>query len=341
MNLPDYNFLSAPLWLISVLHVLTLSLHMAAMNFLFGGLLLVLWGKFSHRWEDETVKRFVKLFPSVMAATVSLGVAPLLFVQLVYARQVYAAAIVSGWFWLMIVTAVILGYYMFYLAAFDAESGGRRKKIPLLVALIVLVYVSLVYSTVFSLGERPDLIRQLYASNQDGLTWNPALGEYIFRWLHMVLGAVTVGGFFFGLLGRDDPEAFAAGKKFFLWGMVFASTAGLAYTFTLGDYIVPFMRTPAVWALLAGILLSVGSIHFFFRRSFLPASLMLGVSLVCMVTVRQYLRLVRLADHFDPASLKIQPQWSPLLMFLICFVIALALIWYMLVMFFRGRVRNS
>ena len=37
--LPDYQFLPAPLWLITVLHILTLTLHFAAMNFLLGGLI--------------------------------------------------------------------------------------------------------------------------------------------------------------------------------------------------------------------------------------------------------------------------------------------------------------
>ncbi len=43
MNLPDYQFLSAPLWLITVLHVLTLTLHFVAMNFLFGGVIITLY----------------------------------------------------------------------------------------------------------------------------------------------------------------------------------------------------------------------------------------------------------------------------------------------------------
>ena len=40
-SLPDYDFLSAPLWLITILHVTTLTLHLTAMNFLFGGLKVI------------------------------------------------------------------------------------------------------------------------------------------------------------------------------------------------------------------------------------------------------------------------------------------------------------
>lgn len=340
MHLPDYNFLSAPLWLITVLHIVTLSLHFAAMNFLVGGLIIVLWGKFTNRWEDPTVQQFVKLFPTALAATVTLGVAPLLFLQLVYHRQVYAASIVSGWFWLMIIPAVMIGYYLLYGAALSKRPGGAHRALWLTIALGLFLYVSVVYSSVFSLAERPADIQALYGQSQSGLTLNPEVGDWLLRWLHMLFGAMTVGGFFVGLLGRNNPQAFKVGKGFFLWGMVFASVVGVAYLLSLADYLKAFMRTPAAWSLTIGIVLAAGSMHFFFKRKFLPASLMLFVSLVTMVINRHYVRLLRLDGQFEPTSLAVQPQWSVFLMFLACFVVAIALLWYMLRLYFRERSAN-
>ena len=138
-----------------------------------------------------------------MAATVTLGVAPLLFLQVVYPRQTYAAAITSGWFWLNVITAVIIAYYALYRASLKGERTGKISLPVLGLALLGLIYVSLVYSSVFSMAERPGLIHDLYAKDQSGLAWNNAPGDYILRWLHMILGAVTVGGFFVGMLGRN------------------------------------------------------------------------------------------------------------------------------------------
>ena len=76
--------------------ILTLSLHFAAMNFVLGGILLVLTGRIDRSGENPALRRFITLFPSAMAATVTLGIAPLLFLQLAYPLQVYPAAIVSG-----------------------------------------------------------------------------------------------------------------------------------------------------------------------------------------------------------------------------------------------------
>ena len=41
MSLPSSDFLSAPLWLITFLHLLTFTAHLAAMNFLLGGLVKI------------------------------------------------------------------------------------------------------------------------------------------------------------------------------------------------------------------------------------------------------------------------------------------------------------
>jgi hypothetical protein len=307
------------------------------MNFVVGGIIIVVFGRFGNRWKAPIVRRFTDLFPSAMAATVTLGVAPLLFLQLVYPRQVYSSAIVMGWFWLMIIPFVIVSYYFLYGTSFSKRSVGFRTKAYLLVALSGLVYVSLVYSSVFTMAEQPDLTRELYARNQTGLLWNPAAGSYILRWLHMILGAGTVGGFFVGLLGGENQEAFKVGREFFFWGMVGSAIAGMGYLFTLGEHMAEFMRTPAVWALTLGVILSVGSLHFYFKKSYLFAGAMLFVSMVTMVYSRHQVRLLRLGEKFDPASWKVAPQWSPLSMFLICFLIALGLLFYMFRLFFQDR----
>jgi len=336
MNLPDYNFLSAPLWLITVLHIVTLTLHFVAMNFLLGGVIVVLFAKLKDKWNDPTIRKFVKMFPNAMAATVTIGVAPLLFVQLVFHRQTYAASIISGWFWLMIVIAVIIGYYFLYASSFSKKSPGN-KPVYLSLALICLLYVSFIYSSVFSMAERPEFFKSLYAGNQSGLLINPDLNSYIFRWLHMVLGAVTVGGFFVGIIGKDNQPAFNLGKRVYLWGMVVTMIVGLVYMMTLGDHLRPFMRSAAIWLVLVSFILSLASLHFMFKKKFLISGTALFISLVGMVVTRYILRLIYLEggpQPFEPTSLPVEPQWGIFIVFLVFFLIAVGLVWYMIKIFF-------
>lgn len=335
MQLPDYNFLSAPLWLINLLHWITLTLHFAAMNFLVGGLIAILWGKFTDRWNHPVVQKFVTLFPTALAATVSFGVAPLLFLQLVYHRQVYAASIVSAWFWLGIVGAVIVGYYLLYAASMSQKKGKGNRPAYLIGALVCFVYVSLVYSSIFSMAERPDIIASVYAGNQSGWAINPDIHGYGYRWLHMVFGAITVGGFFVGWLGKNHDDAYKVGRAFFLWGTVIAGTFGTFYLISLGEHLRPFMRTPGIWALTLGIILSAGSLHFFFKKKFVGAAAMVFTSLLAMVLTRHYVRLVHLSGSFEPESLAVRPQWSIFVVFVLFFLIAIAVVWYMVRVFVK------
>lgn len=335
MNLPNYEFLSAPLWLVTALQLLTLSLHFVAMNFLLGGVIIVAQGGCRGQGNDPMLVRLARLFPIAMAATVTLGVAPLLFLQLVYPRQAYAAAIVSGWFWLLVVAAVLIGYAALHLCAGTGEKYGRVNLSALLIALVGLVYVSVAYGSIFAMAERPDLIRELYAQDQSGLVWNPAVGDYVLRWLHMVAGAVTVGGFCVGMLGRNEAQTYRLGKSFFVAGMALASVLGIAYLLSLLPILGAFMRTPAIWGLTAAILLSLGSLHFFFAKNFPVSGAMLFVSLFGMVYARHAVRLLKLADQFDPISWRVAPQWGPFILFLVCFVMALAVVAYMLRLFLR------
>jgi hypothetical protein len=340
MNLPDYKFLPAPLWLITILHVVTLTLHFIAMNFLFGGLIVIVFGRAEDKWRDPTVKTFVKLLPTAMAATVTLGVAPLLFLQLVYYQQAYSAAIVSAWPWLMIIVAVIAAYYFLYGASFAAEGEKGRVPAYLALAFVLLAYVSFVYSTVFSMAERPDLYRMLYAANQSGLVVNSDAGSWLLRWLHAVAGAVAVGGFFVGLVGRNNEPAFKLGRSFFLGGIIAASFVGMGYLLTLGNHIAPFMRSAAIWTLAVAVVLTLGSAHFFFKKRFLASGALLFLSLLGMVSTRHILRLIVLEGEFDPSSIPVVPQWTVFGVFVACFAIAIGTVAYMLKLYL-GERRNS
>ncbi len=332
--LPEYEFLPAPLWLLNVLHWLTLALHFVAMNFVLGGGLILLFARIRNKWDDPTVRRFIELFPVLMAGTVTLGVAPLLFLQLVYYGPVYSAAVMSAWPFLMIVAAVIVAYYCLYGAFY---SKLRSYSVLIGLAMIAMLYVSFVYSATFDLAERPEEIATAYRANQSGFYVYQDIGNYIFRWLHMIAGAVTVGGFFVGLLGRKSEDMFRLGKRTLLYGMIVTMLIGLVYIATLGEALLPYMRSAGIWMVIAAIVLSLGGLHFFFRRQFLWAALLTFLSMFAMVINRHVLRIVLLEGQWDPSSIPVNPQWSVFAVFLVCFLLALGLCYYMIRLFFTDR----
>jgi MFS family permease len=335
MNLPGYEFLPAPVWLITALHILTLTLHFTAMNILLGGVIVILLGRFGDRWSQPIVKRIVRLLPTVMAATVTLGVAPLLFAQLIYHRQLYAAAIVSGWFWLLIIVAAIAAYYLLYTAALAAE-GSRRTRFVVPIALVPLLYIAFVYSSVFSMAERPGLVASLYAAHQGGGAINADVSSWLWRWLHMIAGAVTVGAFFLGIFGRDDSRFHQISRRFLLWGLILSAVLGVIFLLAELDYLKPLMHSAGIWALAASFVLSLGSLHLYFKRRFAPAATLMFLSLGGMVFLRHMLRLIHLEGRLDPEAIPVQPQWTVFVLFLIFFVVALGTVGWMLRVYFRS-----
>lgn len=332
---PAHDFLPAPLWLLTALQVLTLTLHLLAMNFLVGGLFLGLTLRLGDRWRNPAVRRLIKVLPVTMAATVSLGVAPLLFAQLVYGSPFYSASIISARYWFAVPLVLILAYYALYVAALAREPGSRLAG-PAWVALLVLLGVGLVYSSVFSLAEKPDLQVTTYAADQSGSVLNPDLGAWLPRWLHMMTGALAVGGFFFGLLGRDDDRAWAAGRAAFTWGTILAALAGIAYMMSLGDLIRPFMRSPGIGLVTLGALAGLASLLVYRRRRFFWSGALLLVAMLGMVAARHVLRLLALESTFDPAAAPVAPQWGVFAVFVVCLLVAVLLIAWMLRTFFAA-----
>jgi hypothetical protein len=332
--LPDFRHLPAPLPLVTILHVATLTLHLLAMNAMVGSLFFLSFLRGRSAAPSVASAGLARLVPTLVTATVTLGVAPLLFLQLVYHRQVYAASIVSAWYWLGIIVAVI-GIYLLAYECVRREGSPPRYGL-LAPAFLLAVYVSLVYSGVFSLTERPALVASAWAADPSGTTFPPGFRAWGFRWLHMITGALAVGGLFVAWWTRHDASVARRARIFFLAAMGAALLAGFGYLLSLGDLVLPIMRSAAIAELTVAVLLALGGTHFAIKGRFGWAGGMIALSTLGMVAVRAAVRDLRLAGRFDPASIPVAPQWGVFLVFLVCLVAAVVTMVF-LVRAFRER----
>jgi len=339
-----------PYWLFTILHWLTFSLHLIAMNVLFGGLLVLLIFRSSPA-RGRIFPVFTKFFPTVMAATITLGIAPLLFLQVIYGRFFYSASIVAGWNWLLIIPVVLVVYYLLYLVSLKPNlTDGTRGKI-LILAAIGFVYVSYTLSLLLDLTEKPDLWASLYLASGGGFIISPDFLEVLFRWLHMIAGALAVAGIFIQVFSlhnknfKDDRGLQKFGARVFLHGVILATLFGLTYLFTWDvATIKAFLKSPGLHALIGAIILNVVALILNFRSvvskrpqlKIWTIAFLVFAGVFCMVIARHALRLVYLERHFDPAVLSINPQWSVFLMFLLTFVAGLVTLFWMIRKYFRS-----
>lgn len=334
VTLPGHEYLPAPYWLINVLHILTLSLHFLATGLIVGGLCFLFLGRLAGGLPHPVARTIIAALPSAMTSAITLGVAPLLFLQLTLPGQAYSACIASGWHWLAITFAGITGYYLLYGAAFARPDGPRYALLA--PAFAAFVYIALVLTSVSQMVETPGAGLALHAAAPHGLRLNPALGDYLPRWLHMLTGAAAIGGFFMTIFARNDAVAARKAQRFFTVTMTLAMILGVVYLATLADQMKPIMRGPAIWVLTVSVIAAFGAMHTAAKNAIVSGAL-LFVSLLGMVYARHLVRLISLGDPLNPANIPLRPQWDVFALFLISFVAALGLVAWMVVLFLRRR----
>lgn len=164
--------LPAPVWLFKLLHIVTLALHFVAMETLLGGLLVAaLLNLLARSPSGQTASTaMARRLPVVMTFVINLGVPPLLFAQVLYGRALYTSSILIGAYWIAVIPALMLVYWLLYRFAAGLEAGRRVWWMGLL-AWIVTGGIAQVYTNNMTLMLRPEAWRAMYAASAVGRFW--------------------------------------------------------------------------------------------------------------------------------------------------------------------------
>jgi hypothetical protein len=354
----------APPFLLWALLQLTFLLHLVAMNVVLGGSILALHWRFSRRPEGARQRAallafFAKALPVAVAAAVTFGVAPLLFVQVLYGRLFFTSSILMAWLWLAIVPLVILAYYGAYLLAFRGEALRRARGV---LSLVTLLFAAVAFLQVQNATRsiRPDTFLDAYRASGRGLTLN--LGDPTFwpRYLHVLLGAVAVaalGAALYGVLRRRrDPElaAWAIRRGTTVYGLATAANVFVGLVFLLALPRPVLIRlvggdTRAMTLLALGIFLSIAAAGLALLalgakdavRATFAQLWLLAATLVVMVLLRDQVRLIALRDAGFEHPGRVATQWGPLAVFLVLLAAAAATIGWMARALARGQAAAS
>jgi hypothetical protein len=359
-TIPDADPLAmpAPPWLLWALLMLTFTLHVIAMNFVLGGSIIAAFARL--RGSDNGMrmaKSFGKAMPTAVAAAVTLGVAPLLFLQALYGRLFFASAVLVAWFWLAIVPVLIFAYYGTYWIAFRGkkEGSGRFAVLALLVAL-ALLGIAFVQSTNMSLMLRPESFLTKYAADGGGTHLNLGDPTFIPRWLHMLLGALAVGGYAVSLYGviqrkTDQEHGTWAARWGALWFVAPTAANLLTGLWWIGvlprEVILRFMGRDVLASLSLGLgivfgfvtlgmmLMAMGSADP--TRQVKHAGYTLVATLVAMVLARDGVRQGMLGEAGFSPTTWVDPQWGVIAIFIVLLVGALAVTAWMASLLLRTK----
>ena len=327
-------------WL-QFLLLLTFPLHLLAMNAMLGGLAI---GIVQHLrggdLERKLAHRIAVALPLVIAFTVNFGVAPLLFVQVLYGQFVYSSAVLMGIFWISIVPLLIIGYYGAYLYDFKFKSLGMFGPVIAVVVLVILLVIGFFFSNNMLLMSLPERFSDYFGQKNgtilayDHVTFWP-------RYLHMMCGALAVGGLFVGLLGRfrkdADPELAAHTERvglstFFVLTLVNV-VLGIWYFLSLPRPQMMFFMGGNMGATLmfvVALITVVATLVAAYRKKFWVTFYHAVALVVFMTFLRSWLRSDYLSEYFTLDTLQLVPQYSPFIVFLITLVAGLICVAWLL-----------
>ncbi len=344
-----------PPWLFHVLWVFTFLIHVLFMNAVLGGSVVATLSLLFRKGEPgrRTASFLVEVNTWAISLAITFGIAPLLFLQVIYGRLFYTATILVAAHWLGLLVLLTAAYYLNYVAKYRFRAGKGATAAVASTAVLLLA-IAAIQVAVSLLHQQPS-------------RWASALGDpwaafadraFLPRWLHFVLAAVTLAAVLVAWLAVRNPDAApedADRADRARWGIKLAlgaTAAQLLVGFWLvgalpGPVLRGFMRggaatmVPFTLAVVLGfglLLVLARTVDPLAQRKLVRHALELfGLATILMLVTRHQLREVTLAAEGVTGAPAVAPQWSVLALFLVVLVLCVALSVWALVRMAKDR----
>jgi len=346
--------LPAPVWLLKALLLLTFLLHIIPMNLVLGGGLTsfvteVLGRRRGSEYHLRLARSFARMIPVAVAFAITLGVAPLLFLQVLYGQLFYTSTILMAWPWLAVIALVILGYYGFYLYSYRWQRWRGVRLWVVMGSALLFMAVALIYSNAVTLMLRPEAFASLYHMAGAGSHWNIGEPTAIPRYLHFLVASFAVTGLFviiYGMRQLRSEESYGRwalryGAGWFIVATIVQMAVGIWFLVALPREVMMLFMGGSVFATILlglGFLLPIVSLMLVLQasRALHPRPMawtgigVLAVTLVVMVLIRDLVRDGYLGGKFNVMDRVADPQWGIILIFALVLLGGLGTVGYLL-----------
>jgi hypothetical protein len=347
----DPTPIPGPEWLFHFLLVFTFILHAIFMNLTLGGTLIAAFAQAvsGGRPDDpRTVlaRRLMGINTYGISLAITTGIAPLLFVQVLYQQYFYSATILIAWVWLFFLVMLMLGYYAVYVYKFKSVPAGRGGAGWLGFAAVMFLLIAMVHVAVNLIHSQPEKWAAIAANPWSIL----ADGAYFPRLVHFVLASLgftalvaTWWAVRQASAGRDVELNTAIARrawKWALWTTVIQVADGFLLLFVLPRHVLlGVMRggLATLGPLTVSILLGIGLLMMLSRVSnpVEKAGAVTGtlgtmtLTIAVMAITRHQVRELYLEPVSSQYTLAVAPQWGNFVLFALLLVAGLATVGYM------------
>ena len=345
--IPTPDTIPVPWGWFEFLLLLTFVLHLLFMNTMLGSGIISFISHFKRGEKNTSLAKDVsKKLPYTIAFTVNMGVAPLLFLQVLYGHFIYVSSVLMAVYWLSIFVLLIIAYYSAYIYDFKYEGLGSFRPLFIGGTVVILLFIGFMFTNNMTMMLHPEKWKA-YFDRPGGTLLNLSDPTLIPRYLHFIFASIAVGGLFIALIawfktrkgsqGQEDP--IAHGMRWFTHATMIQVIIGLWFLMTLPSHLkMRFMGGDTFCTLmfLLGVAGTIVSLVFGFKQRVPHSAISVIVTIIFMVIMRDLLRWGYLNKYFIPSSLTVIPQYSPMILFLCCFVISIVIVGYMLKLAFRA-----
>lgn len=341
--IPSPDSIPAPAWLFLVLDILFFTIHILLINIILGGSLIILVSRLKSQ-NDSLDQRLhgsiADKIPTTFALGINMGVAPLLFLQVIYGHLFYSSSVLMAVYWILIIPLLILAYYGAYIHIRKYSSASVLSKVAIWIVAVILLYVAFMFVNNMTLMIQPDRWNT-YFQNRDGTILNWSDITLIPRYLHFVTASVAIAGLFMAFIWSARQKKGIAGAEtkvkssllIFGYATIVQVAVGLWFLLAIPrDFLLNFMGGDifSTVVFIIGFLTAIGAIAAAFAGKFRPTLSMLIITIPAMVIMRHQLRSMYLNGKFSLSSLELAPQYGVMILFFIILIIGIAAVLYML-----------
>ncbi|QDU57107.1 hypothetical protein [Aeoliella mucimassa] len=303
-----------------VLYLVTLVLHVVVMNYVVAGALMVagaavyrLFGEYCQ--ATRTMVSVVKdWLPLALGVTITLGVAPILFVQLLYKHAFYTANLLLFHRWMAILPVLIVAFYLLYLQKtkwLEARGKGLQALVAVgVLAMFLFVAWSWSENHLLSLAGQETWTEQFAAGR-----WWHQTAELPPRLSLWMIGSLATFAVLLGWQLMDTADKQTVGRLSLtaLSGAGGAVLAAIWYAVVLPESVTKALQQPWPLALLvvggvglAGFVASWGMIAKSGQlqtKWMISASASIGLAIIAATLLREVRRYVALVgvEQWDAA----------------------------------------
>ena len=260
---------------------------------------------------------------------------------MLYGHFDYVSSVLMGGWWLAVIAALLFSYYGFYTYKFKYDAlGGTGRNALFLLSVAGIVYTGFMLTNNMTLMLLPETWTEYFT--RDGGFLNLSDPTLIPRFLHFMVGSLAVGGLFIALLGRmrKREDYVDDGLTWFIRATMVNLAVGIWFLAVLPrPILLAFMggSLPATLTLLAGLLGAGVALWAAFRKNPVQTTVWAVLTVLFMSLARNWVRTLYLAPWFKAEDTLVTHQYSSFYLFLGFLVGGLALIGYMLKLYFRSR----